>query len=202
MSWQPVREAYAVVADRYIDLFDGTGHEHPEDAALVRRHQTGLSGMVLDLGCGPGHWTADLHARGAEVTGIDLVPEFVAHAQAHHPGPTYRLGSMTDLDLPDHSVAGVLTWYSTIHLPPAELAPVLGELRRLLVPSGLLVAGFFASDDGVQPFDHAVTTAYRWPVDEFAEHLTAAGFVELERVQHQREDRPDRRYAAIAARAL
>jgi SAM-dependent methyltransferase len=202
MSWQPVRDAYAAVADRYIDLFDDTGHEHREDAALVRRHLTGLTGPVLDLGCGPGHWTADLHARGADVTGIDLVPEFVAHARAHHPGPTYRLGSMTDVDLPDHTVAGVLSWYSTIHLPPAELDRVLAEFRRLLVTSGVLVAGFFAGEDGVQAFDHAVTTAYRWPVDDVAEHLAAAGFGELERVQHQREDRPDRRYAAIAARAL
>jgi hypothetical protein len=98
-------------------------------------------------------------------------------------------------------VAGILSWYSTIHLPPAELDRVLAEFRRLLAPSGALVVGFFDSDDDVAPFDHKVITAYRWPVDVLVEHLTAAGFVEQERRQHQRPERPDRRYAAVAARA-
>ena len=41
------------------------------------QHLLGLDGRVLDLGCGPGHWSAFLHARGADVTGVDQVPEFV-----------------------------------------------------------------------------------------------------------------------------
>ncbi|PRY18633.1 hypothetical protein CLV70_1479 [Pseudosporangium ferrugineum] len=108
---------------------------------------------------------------------------------------------MTDLGLPDHSVAGILSWYSTIHLPPPELDGVLTEFRRLLAPSGKLVIGFFDSDDEVAAFDHKVCTAYRWPADEFSARLTRTGFTELQRVQQQFPDRPDRKYAAIAARA-
>jgi len=98
-------------------------------------------------------------------------------------------------------VAGILAWYSTIHLPPPELDRVLAEFRRLLAPSGVLVAGFFDSDDDVAEFDHKVISAYRWPVDVFAEHLVAAGFIELQRLRHQFPERPDRKYAAVAARA-
>lgn len=54
---------------------------------------------------------------------------------------------MTELDLPDHFVAGILSWYSTIHLTPSALDGVLTEFRRLLAPSGVLVVGFFDSDD-------------------------------------------------------
>ena len=79
---------------------------------------------------------------------------------------------------------------------------MLTEFRRILTPGGVLVAGFFDSEDDVAELDHKVVRAYRWPVDAFAEHLSAAGFVELERRQHQVQDRPDRRYAAIAARAV
>lgn len=201
VSSELVRDAYSSMSEQYIALFDNGWPEHEGDIELVREHLTGLSGPVLDLGCGPGHWTALLHSLGAQVSGIDLVPEFIAHARATHPGPEFRLGSMTELAVPEHSVAGILTWYSTIHLPPAELDHVLTEFRRLLMPSGVLVAGFFDSDDGVCPFDHAVTTAYRWPVDTFAEHLSRAGFRELRRRQYQRLERPDRKYAAIAARA-
>ncbi|GAA1436879.1 class I SAM-dependent methyltransferase [Microlunatus lacustris] len=196
-----VRDAYSSISEQYISLFDGTGREHQEDAALVRRHLTGLDGPVLDLGCGPGHWTADLHSWGAAVTGVDVVPEFIAHAQAVHPGPDFQLGSMTELDTADHSIAGILAWYSTIHLPPSGLDRVLHEFRRLLAPDGVLVVGFFASDGDVAPFEHQVITAYRWPVNIFVEHLLAAGFVEEQRRQHQVPERPDRMYAAVAARA-
>lgn len=200
MSYQPVRDAYSSMAEQYIDLFDGDWQAHEDDTALIRRHLTGLPGPVLDLGCGPGHWTAYLHSLGAEVTGIDMVPEFIAHARATHPGPEYRLGSMTELETPDHSVSGILAWYSTIHLPPPKLDQMLAEFRRLLTSSGRLVVGFFDSDDDVAEFDHKVITAYRWPVDVFAEHLAQAGFTEVQRLRQRFPERPDRAYAAIAAR--
>lgn len=196
-----VRDAYSSMSQQYIGLFDGGWQDHEHDTALVRQHLTGLPGPVLDLGCGPGHWTAYLHRLGADVTGVDMVPEFIAHARATYHGPAFQLGSMTEVDLPEHSVSGVLSWYSTIHLPPDELDRTLAEFRRLLQPSGVLVVGFFDSDDDVADFDHKVVTAYRWPVDVFAQHLAKAGFTELQRLRQQVPERPDRKYAAIAARA-
>lgn len=198
-----MHDAYSAVSEQYIGLFDGGWQDHEDDTELVRRHLTGLVGPVLDLGCGPGHWTAYLHSFGAHVTGVDIVPEFIAHARTTHAGPEFWLGSMTEVEVPEHSVAGILAWYSTIHLPPPELDRVLEEFRRLLAPSGVLVVGFFDGDDDVvAAFDHKVTTAYRWPADLFAEHLAEAGFTELQRVRHQFPERPDRKDAAIAARAV
>jgi hypothetical protein len=130
-----------------------------------------------------------------------MVPEFISYARATHPGSRFRLGSMTEPDVAERSAAGILSWYSTIHMPPPELERTLAVFRQLLVPSGLLVVGFFDSDSGVAEFDHKVTTAYRWPVDAFAERLADAGFTEVERLQRQVVERPDRRFAAIAARA-
>lgn len=199
VSSQAVRDAYSSMAEQYIGLFDG-GWANEDEIALIRRYLTGLSGPVLDLGCGPGYWTAYLHSLGVDVTGIDMVPEFIAHARANHPGPSFRLSSMTDLEAPEHSVAGILAWYSTIHLPPAGLERMLAEFRRLLNSSGRLVIGFFDSADDVAEFDHKVITAYRWPADVFAEYLAAAGFTEVQRLRHRFPERPDRAYAAIAAR--
>ena len=196
-----MRDAYSSLSEQYIELFGGDCQELDDDTALVQRHLTGLDGPVLDLGCGPGHWTAYLHSRGADVTGVDMVPEFIAHARATHPGPDFRVGSMTELDTPGSSAAGILSWYSTIHLPPSELDSVLAEFRRLLRSGGVLVVGFFDSDDDVAAFDHKVITAYRWPADVFAAHVARAGFTEVQRVRHQRVERPDRMYAALAAHA-
>jgi SAM-dependent methyltransferase len=198
---RPVRDAYSAKSEQYIDLVESTWQDHQEDTAFVERHLTGLAGPVLDLGCGPGHWTGHLSSLGADVTGVDIVPEFIAHAEATYPGSDFLLRSMTELDIRDHSVAGILAWYSTIHLPPPELDRVLAEFRRLLAPGGVLVVGFFDSDDDVSAFDHKVITGYRWPVDVFVAHLLAAGLTEVQRRLHQVPARPDRRYAAVAARA-
>lgn len=197
-----MRAAYSSLSEQYIGLFDDGRPDDGEDWALARRHLTGLPGPVLDLGCGPGHRTAELHSLGVDVTGVDAVPEFIAHARASHPGPDFVLGSMAELELPDHSAAGILAWYSTIHLPPAELDRVLAGFHRLLASAGVLVVGFFGSDDGVAAFDHRVTTAYRWPVDVVSERLTAAGFAEVQRWQQRSPDRPDRTSAAVVAHAL
>ena len=196
-----MRDAYSLMSKQYIGLFDGGWQDHADDTAFVRRHLTELPGPVLDLGCGPGHWTAYLQSCGADVTGVDMVPEFIAHAREAHRDSEFRLGSMTEVDLPAHSVAGILAWYSTIHVPPPELDGALAGFRRLLTSGGVLVVGFFDSDDSVTGFDHKVTTAYRWPVDVFAQHLTTAGFTELQRLQRHSPERPDRKHAAIAARA-
>lgn len=201
MDLQPVRDAYSAMSEQYIGLVEDGSQEHKDDKALVRRHLSGLAGPVLDLGSGPGQWTAYLHSLGADVSGVEMVPEFVEHARVSHPELVFRQGSMSELDIPDQSVAGILSWYSTIHLSPSELDCVLTEFRRVLAPSGVLVAGFFDSEDSVSHSEHQVIRAYRWPADVFSSRLARAGFLEVERLRRQFAERPDRRYAAIAARA-
>nr|WP_231390441.1 class I SAM-dependent methyltransferase [Nocardia sp. CNY236] len=134
------------------------------------------------MGCGPGHITGHLRSMGVDARGIDVVPEFIAHAKAADPHGMYHLGSMNSLGVENHSVAGILAWFSLIHVPPQELDGVLAEFHRVMTPAGALVVGFFDGDE-VAAFDHKVVTAYRWPVDEFAERLARAGFSEVDRQQ-------------------
>ncbi|MFC4018108.1 class I SAM-dependent methyltransferase [Micromonospora sp. GCM10011542] len=194
-----VRQAYASVAELYIELFGTSQQVHADDLAFIERHLAGRPGTVLDLGCGPGHITGHLRSLGVDATGIDMVPEFIAHARAAHPSGSYQLGTMEDLAVADHSIAGILAWGSLIHLPPEDLDGVLAEFRRVLAPSGTLVVALFVGDE-VAAFDHKVVTAYRWPVDEFSERLARAGFTEIERLQRP-GDRTHRPHAAIAADA-
>ncbi|MGW5557654.1 class I SAM-dependent methyltransferase [Micromonospora sp. NPDC003944] len=200
METDTVRQAYTSVAQLYISLFGTAGQVHPDDLAFIERHLTGRPGPVLDLGCGPGHLTGHLRALGVDATGIDLVPAFVAHARAVHPEVEFQLGSLERLDVADESVDGILAWYSLIHLPPPELDGVLEEFRRVLAPGGRLVLGTFTADE-VGAFDHKVATAYRWPLDEFSERLTHAGFREVERLPRPDDDQ-HRPHAAMAAVAV
>ncbi|MEV4623089.1 class I SAM-dependent methyltransferase [Asanoa sp. NPDC049573] len=199
MNLEPVRQAYASVAELYIDLFGTSQQVHPDDLAFIGRHLAGQTGPVLDLGCGPGHITEYLRALGADATGIDMVPEFIAHAQAAHPSGTYELGSFDNLAVANQSVGGILAWGSLIHLPPQDLDGVLAEFRRAMAPAGTLVVAIFVGDE-VEAFDHKVVTAYRWPVDEFSERLARAGFAEVERLLRP-GDATHRPHAAIAAGA-
>ena len=47
---------------------------------------------VLDLGCGTGHLTAQIAARGAEVTGIDASVSMIALARQNYPKVKFVLG--------------------------------------------------------------------------------------------------------------
>ncbi len=91
---QEVRDAYAALADRYIELFGAIEHVHADDLAMIRRHLAGRAGPVVDLGCGPGHLTAYLDSLGVDVSGIDPVPAFIAHAAAAHPGSRFEVGAL------------------------------------------------------------------------------------------------------------
>jgi SAM-dependent methyltransferase len=77
MDLQRVRDAYPSMSEPYIALVEDARQMPEQDRSLIRRHLAGVSGAVLDLGCGPGHWTAYLHSLGVDVSGIDLVPDFI-----------------------------------------------------------------------------------------------------------------------------
>ncbi len=98
MDLHALRTAYSSRSQEYIDLFDGDWDANEMDAGFIRRHLGGREGPVLDLGCGPGYWTDYLHRLGAQATGVDMVPEFIDHARARHPGPAVRLGSITSME--------------------------------------------------------------------------------------------------------
>jgi SAM-dependent methyltransferase len=194
---EEVRQAYGSVAERYIDLFGTSAQVHPDDLAFIGRHLASRPGTVLDLGCGPGHLTGHLRSLGVDARGIDMVPEFIAHARAAHPDVEFQLGSLASIDVADHPVDGILAWYSLIHLPPPDIDGVLTGFRRALAPGGTLVLGLFPGDE-VAAFDHKVATAYRWPLDEMSRRLTRAGFREVDRRQRPAEG-DQRPQAALAA---
>jgi SAM-dependent methyltransferase len=177
-----VQLAYSAIADQYIELFAGLEHVRADDVRLIEHHLGHVEGPVLDLGCGPGHLTEYLRSLAADVTGIDLVPEFLEHARRTYPAATFERGSFRSVARAASSVAGVLCYYSLIHVKPDEMETVLRGIRRLMVPGGAIVIGFFLGTT-VEPFEHKVACAYRWPTEELAAVLDLAGFVVIDRLE-------------------
>lgn len=190
------RTAYDGMATPYAEQVGNSLAGRPLDRAMVAAFaelvRDAGGGPVGDLGCGPGLTTGHLHELGLDAFGVDLSPEMIALARRAHPDLRFAEGSMTDLDLADGTLAGILAWYSVIHTPPELLPVVLAEFHRVLAPGGHLLLGFFQTDDDsprlAEPFDHRVTLAYRLSPSRLAELLDEAGFVELARVRREPVD--------------
>jgi SAM-dependent methyltransferase len=194
-----VQSAYSARADEYVSVLGSIEAMHELDRQLIFRWASQLSGRIVDVGCGPGHWTDFLSKLGGDVEGVDLVPAFVDQAQARFPNVPFRVASFDSLDLPAGRVADILAWYSVIHLDPGRVPVVLEKFARSLEPGGSLLLGLFEGAR-LEQFPHVVTAAYFWPVEEMTRLLENAGLV-VEEI-HTRVDPNRRPHAAIMARLV
>lgn len=104
-------------------------------------------GPVVDVGCGTGYVAAYLHEVGVDAFGIDLSPEMIAIARRDHPELRFEVGTMTGLELADDSVAGIVAFWSVIHVPDHAMPGVCEEFRRVLRPHGRVLIGFHVGDE-------------------------------------------------------
>src|SRR5699024_10506898 len=72
-------------------------------------------------------------------------------------------GWIDELSDTQNNWAGILAWYTIIHLGPEELPKALVALRAGLVDDGSLLMSFF-SGPYAEAFEQPVTTAHRWPL--------------------------------------
>lgn len=156
---------------------------------------------VLDAGCGPGIYAAELTTRGAEVECFDASREMVRLARE-------RLGP--DTPVHQHDLANPLDWLSECtfdavvmalvlhHLDDAELA--LRELHRVLRPQGRMVVStvhpvfdwkihggsYFTEEVVEETWSRGWRVRYRRaPLERWAADFAAAGFV-IERLLEPR----------------
>jgi SAM-dependent methyltransferase len=169
-----VRTSYDTIAVSYADQVRELLVERPYLRAALALFADNVraagGGPVADVGCGPGYVTAHLHELGVDAFGIDLSPGMIEVARRDHPGLRFEVGSMTDLDLPAASVAGLLAWWSLIHIPDDEVPAVFEHFHRALRPGGPLQLGFHVGGESRSKTDHL-----RQP-DQVATWLRDAGF--------------------------
>jgi SAM-dependent methyltransferase len=146
---EDTRTSYDTVAVSYADYVRDSlaGEPYLRSALALFADLAGTGGgPVADVGCGPGQVTAVLHELGIDAFGIDLSPAMIDLARRDHPGLWFEVGSMTDLRLADASVAGLLAFWSLIHIPDETVPAVFGHFRRVLRPGGPLLLGFHVGD--------------------------------------------------------
>ncbi|MFE0509702.1 class I SAM-dependent methyltransferase [Streptomyces sp. NPDC058964] len=181
------RTFYDAIADDYAERFRDDLAARPLERAVLGAYAelVGTAGTVADLGCGPGRATAHLAALGLSVFGLDLSESMLAIARRENPGLRFERGSMLDLDLPDGELAGVVSWYSSIHTPVDRLPALFAEFHRVLAPGGHLLLGFQVGDAPRRldkPWGHPVALDFqRRRPEPMADLLAGAGFALLSR---------------------
>jgi SAM-dependent methyltransferase len=140
------------------------------------------AGPVADIGCGPGRLTTHLDQLGVKAFGIDLSPEMIAIARRLYPHLDFEVGSMTELNLSDGELGGLMAWYSLIHIPPERHPAIFATFYRALAAGGHLLVAFQAGDDEphhrTEAAGHSISlTFYRLGLERVLGQLTDAGFV-------------------------
>lgn len=142
-----------------------------------------LGDDVLEVGPGYGATTDVLGAEVAQLTAVEIDDELAAMLTERFSGSphvTIVRGDATALDLPDGRFSGAACFTMLHHVPTAELQDrLLAEVRRVLRPGGVLVAGDSVASPELEA--HHEGDVYN-PVDPhgLADRLQAAGFGEVD----------------------
>ncbi len=177
-----VRASYDRVADNYVEMNLGDIRTHPWLQAAMDGFAASVRGLgpVLDVGCGPGTVTAYLSQRGLDVSGVDLSPRMIEHAQRLHPEQQFAVASATGLDLEPSALGGILGWWSLFNLPRRVVPSVLESFAQALVPGGHLIIATHMGDGDIERTEAyggvAVSwTTHLWQPEQFSALLISAG---------------------------
>jgi len=121
--------------------------------------------------------------------GVDLSAEMVKVARRLNPDITFEQADMSALHQPDDSVAGIVLFYSIIHIEREDVTSALKEMNRVLYPGGRLLMAFHGGEDTVHRdewYGQAVSIDFRFfRGDEMVDYLVAAGFDDIKVVQRE-----------------
>jgi SAM-dependent methyltransferase len=117
---------------------------------------------ILELGCGAGADSAEILARGYDVTPTDGSPEMaeVASRRLGRPVKTLLFHELDAIEVYD----GVWANACLLHVPRDQLANVLALIRRALKPGGAFYASYKSGDgDGRD----ALNRYYNYPTEDW-----------------------------------
>ncbi len=98
------------------------------------------SGVVLDVGCGTGHYAGQLAADGFAAVGVDLDAAMIAYAQEHYPQAAFQRLNMLDIAALGQTFDAIFCIGNTAaHLTQAQFAHFLDAGRRSLTPGGVWI---------------------------------------------------------------
>ena len=132
---QPVN--YDVVAPTYARRYERNRYAGVR-AALRRFVDSAPGAAVAEVGCGTGHWLAELSASGGHsLVGLDRSPRMLERAHAAAPNARLVRGTADQLCWVDACLDRVFCVNALHHFPDQQA--FLSECRRVLRPGGGLL---------------------------------------------------------------
>ena len=205
------QSSYDRIAEEYTVRIAGELKDKPLDRMLLEGFAARVNGTgrVCDLGCGPGHVARYLHDRGVDIFGVDLSPGMLEQARKLNSNIEFQQGNMLALDVEDGAWAGIIAFYSIVHIPRAEVPQAFREMQRVLKPGGFLFLAFHLGDEVLHEEDcwgHQVSLdLVLFRRKEVERYLMEAAFAvedSLERDPYPPEVEYQSRRAYILARKL
>jgi SAM-dependent methyltransferase len=180
---EELQSSYDRVAENYARQFCDEMEKKPFDRKMLEwlAEKVGGAGVICDMGCGPGQIARYLHSRGVKVCGVDLSSAMVEQAQGLNPEIPFQQGDMLALsNIADNSYGGVAAFYSIVHLPREKVVQTLRQLKRVLIPQGVLLLAFHIGQ-GVKHLDEFLDKEvsldfFFFETEEVKGYLRAAGF--------------------------
>ena len=203
MQTERFSATYDVVANDYAEAFSDELEAKPFDRDLLDQLASTFagSGLVCDLGCGPGQVGAYLAERGCQVVGVDNSEGMLRTARDRHPEMSFELADMRELPFTDASIAAIVCFYSLIHIPRVEVPAVLREVARTLRLGGTLLLAVHGGEGEIHAdnwFGKDVSVdATLFGSGELLQALTESGFTDChtsERNPYSQEHQSPRLY--------
>jgi ubiquinone/menaquinone biosynthesis C-methylase UbiE len=140
--------SYDSVAEQYAVEFFRELERKPFDREVLDAFGVSVRGKgeVCEIGCGPGQISRYLQDRGATMRGVDLSRKMVKCARRLNSDISFEQGNMLSLDLPNASLAAIVSFYAIIHIERDKVTRALQEMNRVLQPGGLLLLSFHAGE--------------------------------------------------------
>ena len=171
---------------RTIDTYDAMAREYDTETAdfwnlfprdFLDRFIAESGPHVLDIGSGPGRDGLLLQAAGKQVICLDASQVMVELSRER--GLESIVGDLLALPCADRSFDAAWAYTSLLHVRKSEFDTALSEIRRVLVPGGILGLGLIEGDTELYRESSGVSLP-RWfsffEKDEVIEHARTSGF--------------------------
>jgi len=144
-----VLENHKIYSQR-LKFYQGFGYDLEKERDFILDQAMPISGKILEIGTGKGHFALALAKRGFSFVSIDISAQeqTIARLNIEYFGfgdrVNFRIEDAQNLDFPDHSLDIIFSINVFHHLENPKA--ILGEITRLLRFGGKAVLGDFTEE--------------------------------------------------------
>lgn len=135
-EYQKTREAYRRLGKKYIE--NAASINLSALSEFIKELPAG--GKVLDIGCAGGRDSKKFADAGFDVTGIDIIDDFIEEAKKRVPRAKFLQMDLLDIDFPENEFDAIWAQAVLLHVERKDIPDVLAKMFRILKRNGKIHA--------------------------------------------------------------